>query len=55
MISCVISACLARFICRVRSVMISPAFSDALRIAVICAPKNPAVGLSGTGEIEIYT
>ncbi len=42
MISWVISACLARFISSVRSVMISPAFSDALRIAVICAPKNPA-------------
>ena len=42
MISWVISACRARFISSVRSVMISPAFSDALRIAVICAPKNPA-------------
>ena len=38
-----ISAWRARFICRVRSVMISPAFSEALRIAVICAPKKPAV------------
>ncbi len=42
MISWVISAWRARFICSVKSVMISPAFSEALRIAVIWAPKKPA-------------
>ena len=46
MISCVISAWRARFISSVRSVMISPAFSEALRIAVMRAPCSDAVDSS---------
>src|SRR3954452_12879371 len=43
MISCVISAWRARFISKVRSSMSSPAFSDALRIAVMRALCSEAV------------
>ena len=39
-ISCVICACRARFICSVYVSISSPAFFDALRIAVICAARN---------------
>ena len=46
MISCVISAWRSRFICRVRSLMRSDAFSDALRIAVMRAPCSDAVDSS---------
>src|SRR5204863_9782104 len=46
MISWVISAWRARFISSVRSSMISPAFSEALRIAVIRAPCSEAVDSS---------
>src|SRR5438067_2057913 len=42
MISCVISAWRARFICSVRPVIISPALADAECMAVICAPQKPA-------------
>ena len=46
MISCVISAWRSRFICKVRSSMMSFAFSDALRIAVMRAPCSDAVDSS---------
>jgi len=45
----------ARFICRVRSSISSPAFSDALRIAVIRAPCSEAVDSSSARKIEIST
>jgi len=45
-ISWVISACLARFISRVRSSIIVSAFSAALRIAVIRAPSSEAADSS---------
>ena len=46
MISWVISAWRARFISSVRSSMTSPAFSEALRIAVMRAPSSEAVDSS---------
>ena len=46
MISWVISAWRSRFISRVRSLMMSPAFSEALRIAVMRAPCSDAVDSS---------
>ena len=45
-ISCVISACRTRFISRVRSRIMSCAFSDALRIAVMRAPSSDAADSS---------
>ena len=45
-ISCVISAWRARFICRVTRSISSPAFFEAFRIAVICAPWNEAADSS---------
>ena len=55
MISCVISAWRSRFICSVRSSMMSPAFSEALRIAVMRAPCSDAVDSSSARKIEIST
>ncbi len=45
-ISCVISACLARFIASVSVSISSPAFFEALRMALICAPRNDAADSS---------
>ena len=55
MISCVISAWRARFICSVRPSISSPAFSEALRIAVMRAPCSDAVDSSSARKTEIST
>ena len=55
MISCVMSAWRWRFICRVYVSISSPAFSEALRMAVMRAPCSDAVDSSSARKIEIST